>query len=321
MDRRISQARKALNDLKAAGSNLSGQEAESMLGDSISPLLEMRGYELTRAHRTRDHGVDFLAQRPPTSDFAAVTIGIELKHYRRTIAMDVVHQVIGAAMLNNLDRVVVVSSSGFSVATKKAVERSLPVQVELLGYDEIEAWVSALELLPADRSDTISAGIKALSRTFALEIAKDSSALSRLEWFDIERVIAEIFDGLGFKVTLTPPAKDGGKDVILEFTLRGKKVEYYVEVKHWRSATKVGPAAVKDFIKIVARERVVGGLFLSTHGYTSTAFEHLAEIDRDRVKFGGREKVLTLCKTYSKSRAGIWSPPECLSEILLEHVI
>jgi HJR/Mrr/RecB family endonuclease len=57
----------------------------------------------------------------------------------------------------------------------------------------------------------------------ALEIAKDPSALSRLEWFDIERMVAEVFDGLGFNVTLTPPAKDRGKDVILQFTLRGRR--------------------------------------------------------------------------------------------------
>jgi restriction system protein len=92
-------------------------------------------------------------------------------------------------------------------------------------------------------------------------------------------------------------------------------------VKHWRSATKVGTAAVRDFIKVVARENIAGGLFLSTHGYTSMAFEHLTELDRERVKFGGREKVLTLCKTYSKQRAGLWSPPQCLSDILYEQVL
>jgi restriction system protein len=66
---------------------------------------------------------------------------------------------------------------------------------------------------------------------------------------------------------------------------------------------------------------MVGGLFLSTHGYTSNAFEHLTELDRERVRFGVREKVLTLCKTYSKRHAGIWSPPECLSEIFHEEVL
>jgi sulfur transfer protein SufE len=40
--------------------------------------------------------------------------------------------------------------------------------------------------------------------------------LEELEWHDLERTVADIFDGLGFLVTLTPPRKDGGKDIILD---------------------------------------------------------------------------------------------------------
>ncbi len=191
------------------------------------------------------------------------------------------------------------------------------MQIELIGYDELAQWAQAVAE-DAPVPDPLSAGIKAFSRFLALEIARDPLALERLEWFDIERTVAEIFEGLGFNVTLTPPAKDGGKDVILEFILDGKTVEYYVEIKHWRSATKVGSGSVSDFIGVVARDKVAGGMFLSTHGYTSTAFEYLTQLDRERVSFGGREKVLTLCKTYSKAQAGLWSPPSSLREILLE---
>jgi len=53
-------------------------------------------------------------------------------------------------------------------------------------------------------------------------------------------------------------------------------VEYYVEVKHWRSATKVGSGVVSDFVEVIARDKVAGGLFLSTHGYTGiTVTVHL----------------------------------------------
>lgn len=102
--------------------------------------------------------------------------------------------------------------------------------------------------------------------------------------------MAEIFDGLGFKVTLTPPAKDGGKDVILEFILAGKAVEYYVEVKHWRSATKVGSWSVSDFIQVVARDKLARGMFLSTHGYASTAFEHLTQLTANALASVGAKR-------------------------------
>jgi hypothetical protein len=41
--------------------------------------------------------------------------------------------------------------------------------------------------------------------------------LDHLEWRDLERMMARVMEGLGFKVTLTPPSKDGGKDLILTF--------------------------------------------------------------------------------------------------------
>ena len=34
----------------------------------------------------------------------------------------------------------------------------------------------------------------------------------------------------------------------------------------------------------------------------------LTEIDRERLKFGNEDKVVSLCKTYMKVDSGIWSP-------------
>lgn len=314
---RIVAAHAALEELRTAGSAIAPRDAERLLSAAIGPLLESRGYALEDVSRARDTGVDFFARRAATGEDAAETIAIELKHTRAAMPLSAVHQLVGAAMLAQVDRAVLVCSAGFTAGARAAVERSSPVQIELVGYDELAQWADAITDDPPV-PDPLTGAIKAFSRFLALEIARNPLALERLEWFDIERTVAEIFDGLGFKVTLTPPAKDGGKDVILEFILAGKAVEYYVEVKHWRSATKVGSGAVSDFIEVVARDKVAGGMFLSTHGYTSTAFEHLTQLDRERVSFGGREKVLTLCQTYSKAQAGLWSPPSSLREILIE---
>ena len=56
----------------------------------------------------------------------------------------------------------------------------------------------------------------------------------------------------------------------------------------------------------------------STYGYCDDAFEQLSEIDRQRLRFGNKEKVVALCRTYVKARSGIWSPPEHLAEVLYE---
>ncbi|MDV3459236.1 restriction endonuclease [Sphingomonas sp. HF-S4] len=316
---RITAAQAALDELKEGGASISPRDAEQLLGDAIGPLLETSGYALERTAAQRDKGMDFLARRPATTDADAVTIAIELKHTRARMSVSAIRQLVGAAMMAGVDRAVLVSNAGFSQSAHEAIRQSLPVRIELLSYDGLVDWTRAIA---SERKapDRLSQGIKMFSRFLAIEIARDPSALERLEWYHIEPTIAEIFDGLGFQVTLTPPAKDGGKDVILAFTLNGKAVEYYVEVKHWRSATKVGSGAVSDFIEVIARDKVAGGLFLSTHGYTGNAFEYLTQLDRERIRFEGRDKVLTLCQTYSKAQAGLWSPPASLREILHEKI-
>jgi restriction system protein len=317
--KRVEAAHAALGALRDAGTAIRPQDAERLLGDAISPLLEIKGYSVEHRGGPGDNGIDFLAKRPEGAGLAAETIAIELKHQRQPIMTSAVKQMIATTILEPVDRAVLVGSSGFSPSARALIERDLPVKIELVGYDELSAWVYAIEA-EKKAPDRLVRVIKDFSRFLALEIARDSEALSHLEWFHIEPTIAEIFDGLGFKVTLTPPAKDGGKDVILTFDIAGKSVTYYVEVKHWRSATKVGTAAVTQFVRVVARDKVAGGLFLSTHGYAGNAFEQITQIDREKVQFEGREKVITLCQTYSKAQAGLWSPPSSLREILHEAV-
>ena len=58
----------------------------------------------------------------------------------------------------------------------------------------------------------VSAPLQSVSERLAKMIARDPSTLDKMKWLDLERVVAEIFEGLGFKSTLTPSSKDGGKD-------------------------------------------------------------------------------------------------------------
>ncbi len=142
-----------------------------------------------------------------------------------------------------------------------------------------------------------------------------------LEWRDLERTIAELFEGIGFKVTLTPSSKDGGKDVILECTIDKIKKTFIIEIKHWRSGQRVGKEAVKDFTKVIINEKREKGLFLSTYGFASNYFESLTEREKKIINFGEQEKIIELCKTHEKINSGIWNPVDTLEDILFENTI
>lgn len=159
------------------------------------------------------------------------------------------------------------------------------------------------------------------SRKLARLIAEDSRCLKAVEWRDLEKILAEVLEGLGFSVELTPGSKDGGKDIIVKCVISGLKHTYIVEIKHWRSGVRVGQSIVRDFLNVIIRERQQGGLFLSTSGYYDNVFESFSKIERQQLRFGDEKKVVSLCKTYVKAQSGIWSPPEPLTEVLFEQTV
>ena len=133
--------------------------------------------------------------------------------------------------------------------------------------------------------------------------------------------MARVMEGLGFRVTLTPPSKDGGKDLILVCTVANHEESFIIELKHWRAGKRVGGKAVSDFLQVVVAENRSGGLFLSTSGYADDTFEGLTEITRQRLRLGDRAKIILLAQTYVRACSGLWSPPNELPEILFEATV
>lgn len=190
-------------------------------------------------------------------------------------------------------------------------------------YQELWDWIDTTipESKQGAQPSRIVAAITNLSKQLARLIANDPKGLQDLEWRDMERMLAAVFQGLGFDVTLTPSSKDGGKDLILDCIVKGNKYSYVVEVKHWRSGQRVGKRYISDFVNVVAREDRDGGLYLATYGYSGDAFEALTEVDRQSIKLGVDKKVISLCRTYIKAESGIWLAPSVLSDLLFENAL
>ena len=161
--------------------------------------------------------------------------------------------------------------------------------------------------------------VDALTRQLIAFIAERPTELKFVEWRTLERIIAEVFEGLGFSVVLTESGNDGGKDVIVSTHLEGVKKTYLIEVKHWTRGNKVGGKIVQSFLHVIARERSQGGLLLASGGFGKHAFESISEIDHQVISAGDSTKIVDLCQMYRKSREGIWSPTGGLHNIIFEN--
>ncbi|MEJ0035114.1 MAG: restriction endonuclease [Gammaproteobacteria bacterium] len=315
-----------LAELQDTTAPLDPIRAESMIKDVLQLLLRDDGYEIVRPPRGKSAGLDFIAQRSATAEHEMQALGIEFKYLPKgkRVGLGQVHQLIGAGISRaGIDRTVLVTNTTFSPAALELAQRGLPIplSIELLDLSTLLSWAAGIR--EDDDSKDVEIEVReilhAMSRRFATLVARDPRALEHIEWRDLERLVAELFEGIGFEVTLTPPSKDGGKDVILECHVNGHHQDYIVEVKHWRTA--VGSGKLRDFVNVVAREHRDGGLLLSSNGFTRTIFEQLSEIERKTVRLGGEEKILGLCNTYLKVQSGIWSPPENLVDVLYEKTL
>lgn len=300
----------------------SPQEAERLMGEILEPLLAETGYSTQSVGNQRDLGVDFIARKEHHGEQGSEEIAIEYKHFRQgTVGVDVVHRVLGAAKSMGLSRAMIVTNSRFTYAAREALRRSTPVGIELIDIDALRSWIGRIEQVPSIDISQINIIRRAFSRKLIEQIINNPRSLDEIEWREMERLLSEVFEGLGFEARLTPGSKDGGKDIILKCKVASKTHTYYVEVKHWRSGQRVGAGAITDFLNIIVNEEIEGGLFLSTYGFCSNAIESLTEIQRKSLRFGTENKVVSLCKSYFKAMSGIWTPDDLLPEVLHDNTL
>lgn len=264
--------------------------------------------------------IDFAAQ-PIDEPNEGLTVAIEYKHYGRGVALNVnaVNQLLGAIASGAFNRGMLISRFGFTDAAKE-LARNAELQLELHDLSTILAWIDRLEKNQTANFERVQFLVRSISHEFVKLVAANEENLEHLEWRDFERMMERVMSGLGFDTILTPPSKDGGKDLILSCKVGNESESYIVELKHWRVGTLVGKGAISDFVKVIIRENRTGGLFLATSGYTGNAAEAIAELTRQKLRLGDKTKVVTLCQTYVKAVSGLWYPPEKLPEILYEGI-
>jgi hypothetical protein len=194
--------------------------------------------------------------------------------------------------------------------------------------DEPEQWSQLLlekeKGADIDHDDTrrrIVLAVNDLCAKLCEIIAANDDALRYVEWRQLEQVIGTSLEGLGFEVQVTPPSKDGGKDIIATCRIRQRLTSYYIEIKHWRSGKRVNAPQIFSFITVNVKEGADGGLFLSSSGYSGEVHSQLSEIGRYNVRLGGRLKIVSLCQHFVRRRRGLWTPTRSLPEILFEGTL
>lgn len=109
----------------------------------------------------------------------------------------------------------------------------------------------------------------------AFERIKDQ--INRLDWSDMQDLVAGILRSMGYKTQVSPAGPDRGKDILASPDGFGfQQPRIVVEVKHREG--RMGSAQIRSFLG--GRHRDDRGLYVSTGGFSKDA---LYEADRATV--------------------------------------
>jgi restriction system protein len=109
--------------------------------------------------------------------------------------------------------------------------------------------------------------------SLASEAIKDQ--IARLDWQQMQELVAGLLRAMGYKTTVSPAGPDRGKDIIASPDGLGfQEPRIVVEVKH-RRAERMGANEIRSFIG--GRHPSEKGLYVSTGGFT-----HEARLEADR---------------------------------------
>lgn len=295
-----------------AGAESVGRAEETLLRIA-RPMFESNGFAVTASGIGPDAGIDFAAR-----DQQGQSVGVIVKCTVHRLGVPEIRAVIAAAEAREYSQYLLITNSALRPDAVEFARQAAHRAVNVVTIDQIRGWVAGIRARISKPAGAVAALVSDLSRRLIRLVAHDPRTLAEIEWRDLERTLAEAFSGLGFRVTLTPPAKDGGKDIILECMELGSLKTYVVEIKHWVSGKAVGKRHVQKFVSVILNERHASGLFLSTSGFAGNAFEALSQSEVRPLRIAGADKMVAVCETFVKAETGLWARDQELSELLFE---
>ena len=299
--------------LATAASMLGRLEAEPpLLGEEadrlVQSILRCCGYEVTESGfvENEESGVDCYFIAP--MDGRKQRVGVEVKSMPRKVGADTVQRALTIARSGQFDRSWIIARSGFTRDAERLAESRGPGKLDLLTPADLRSWI-AKQTSDEDAQQRDVTIIRQAMRELAREIALHPESLYRREWRDLERILREVFEHIGFDTHLTRPGKDGGFDLELSTQDAEGRKAYLVEVKHW-AEKRPGAAVLKKLVKISIERAVEGSLLLSSSGFTRTINSGLLEA-APPIRLGDGNKLIALCKTFYRLTTGYWleEPP------------
>jgi restriction system protein len=125
---------------------------------------------------------------------------------------------------------------------------------------------------------TIISDVCFVSEELLQTVGRDPELVHALTPKEFELLSAELFERQGYKVTLTPQTRDGGKDLYLAKADGFGSFLYIVECKRYAPDRAVDVGVVRALYGVAQHERVSAAMTLTTSYFSSDAEAFAAEL-------------------------------------------
>ncbi|WP_344751121.1 restriction endonuclease [Micromonospora olivasterospora] len=84
-----------------------------------------------------------------------------------------------------------------------------------------------------------------------------------------EQIVEHLFDAMGYDTELTPPQRDGGRDIIATRRDAGRQEHIFIECKRYEA--KIGVRLVRELVGVVSSSLANKGILVTTSTFTAGA--------------------------------------------------
>lgn len=202
-------------------------------------------------------------------------------------------------------------------ATAKA-QGAFGMRLRFLDFQDLKTYASEAFAL-AERREVHRALmiVKEMIESLIEAIAGKAISIADIEWRDMERLVHQTLRGQGFHAHLTPPANDGGRDIVACDILIDDVHWYNIEIKHWRHRGP-GRREVASTLETAILEGRRGALMLSPLPAGTAALSVRTEVHQNYLRFGSEAKIVQSCRHYVSKDRKIWQPSGGLRSFLFD---
>ena len=188
----------------------------------------------------------------------------------------------------------------------------------------IHTWDDLIERLTSDDIEEdcetiVLVQIVESARHLLSQLIKHPQILSAIDDRRFEELTATLLSDLGFHdVELTPPRKDGGKDVLATYiNPQSFQQELYLfECKHWVKGNKVSISVAARLRDVVRADNAASGILLASGGFGPKLIEQEASWRRDKIHLRDGSDFVHWVSAWERQYGNVLFTPVNVLELL-----